>query len=171
MCRRLLIHLQVDKQDSSEAQLRFGEKQAFLRLRQLEGGLRHETAFGRVAFAVPAEQLPGIQARVQEDKLGSIITELVKLDTPGKATVEVVILGDPVTSMLIFLVYFPSKNFFLFFFLKLSQDGHEICFVGEEGFGELSQVDPKGDELLRKAMEEDKSKEWFAKKGLKKEAA
>ncbi len=114
MCRRLLIHLQVDKQDSSEAQLRFGEKQAFLRLRQLEGGLRHETAFGRVAFAVPAEQLPGIQARVQEDKLGSIITELVKLDTPGKATVEVVILGDPVTSMLIILVYFPSKNFFLF---------------------------------------------------------
>ena len=66
---------------------------------------------------------------------------------------------------------FPQKTFFYFFFKKLSQDGHEICFVGEEGFGELSQVDPKGDELLRKAMEEDKSKEWFAKKGLKKEAA
>ena len=28
------------------------------------------------------------------------------------------------------------------------QDGHEICFVGDEAFIELSTVDPKGDELL-----------------------
>jgi len=32
-------------------------------------------------------------------------------------------------------------------------------------------VDPKADELLKKAMEEDKSKEWFAKKGREKQAA
>ncbi len=43
--------------------------------------------------------------------------------------------------------------------------------MGEEGFKELSKVDPEGDELLQKAMKEDKSKEWFAKKGLKKESA
>ena len=30
------------------------------------------------------------------------------------------------------------------------QDGHEICFVGDEAFRELSQVDPKADELLNK---------------------
>ena len=30
----------------------------------------------------------------------------------------------------------------------LFQDGHEICFVGDEAFRELSQVDPKADELL-----------------------
>lgn len=29
------------------------------------------------------------------------------------------------------------------------QDGHEICFVGDEAFKELSQVDPKGGALLQ----------------------
>jgi len=28
------------------------------------------------------------------------------------------------------------------------QDGHEICFVGDEAFRELSQVDPQADKLL-----------------------
>ena len=28
------------------------------------------------------------------------------------------------------------------------QDGHEICFVGDEAFRELSQVDPKADQLI-----------------------
>ena len=28
------------------------------------------------------------------------------------------------------------------------QDGHEICFVGDEAFRELSQPDPEGDKLL-----------------------
>lgn len=41
--------------------------------------------------------------------------------------------------------------------------------MGDEAFRELSQVDPKGDQLLNEAMEKDKSKEWFAKKGLAKE--
>lgn len=30
----------------------------------------------------------------------------------------------------------------------LLQDGHEICFVGDEAFRELSKVDPDGDKLL-----------------------
>ena len=30
------------------------------------------------------------------------------------------------------------------------KDGHEICFVGDEGFRELSQVDPQADNLLNK---------------------
>lgn len=48
-----------------------------------------------------------------------------------------------------------------------TQDGHEICFVGDEGFRELSKVDPTGDRLLTEAMEQDKSDEWFAEKGGK----
>ena len=28
------------------------------------------------------------------------------------------------------------------------QDGHEICFVGDEAFRELSKPDPEGDRLL-----------------------
>lgn len=30
------------------------------------------------------------------------------------------------------------------------QDGHEICFVGDEAFRELSQPDPAADELIDK---------------------
>lgn len=58
-------------------------------------------------------------------------TPYVSLDTPGKATVQVVILADP--------------------------DGHEICFVGEAGFRDLSRVDPDADRLLSEAMDQDKS--------------
>lgn len=65
-----------------------------------------------------------------------ILTPLVSLDTPGKATVQVIILADP--------------------------DGHEICFVGDEAFRELSKVDPEGNKLLDDAISGDKSDEWFA---------
>ncbi len=34
------------------------------------------------------------------------------------------------------------------------QDGHEICFVGDEAFRELSQVDPKADDLLNEVGSE-----------------
>ena len=77
---------------------------------------------------------------MESEALGKIQTPLVSLDTPGKATVQVVILSDP--------------------------DSHEICFVGSEAFEELSWVDPKADELLDGAMAKDKSKEWFQKKGV-----
>ncbi|KAG0427532.1 hypothetical protein HPB47_025409 [Ixodes persulcatus] len=64
-----------------------------------------------------------------------ILTPLTRLDTPGKATVTVVILADP--------------------------DGHEICFVDAESFMFLSAVDPNANQLLSRAIEEDKSDEWF----------
>ncbi|NP_001376664.1 glyoxalase domain-containing protein 4 isoform 12 [Homo sapiens] len=43
------------------------------------------------------------------------------------------------------------------------EDGHEICFVGDEAFRELSKMDPEGSKLLDDAMAADKSDEWFAK--------
>lgn len=73
-----------------------------------------------------------------KSKNQKILTPLVSLDTPGKATVQVVILADP--------------------------DGHEICFVGDEAFRELSKMDPKGSKLLDDAIAADKSDEWFAKR-------
>jgi hypothetical protein len=66
------------------------------------------------------------------------------LDTPGKTTVLVVILQDP--------------------------DGHEICFVGDIGFRDLSRVDSEASRLLAEAMAGDKSDEWETKR-LKREAA
>lgn len=41
-------------------------------------------------------QLPDIEALMKKEKQ-KIINPLISLDTPGKATVEVVILADPVS--------------------------------------------------------------------------
>ncbi|CAN9510888.1 unnamed protein product [Ophioblennius macclurei] len=122
----------------------FTDSQCKLELRDIGGAVDHGTAFGRIAFSCPREQLPDIEASMKKEAQ-KILTPLVSLDTPGKATVEVVILADP--------------------------DGHEICFVGDEAFRQLSAVDPKGNELLDQAMAEDKSDEWFAKHNKQKAAA
>merc|ERR1719500_1549139 len=98
----------------------------------------HATAFGRIAFSIPSNDLPPLEAKIKEASLGTVKTPLVVLPTPGKADVQVIILED--------------------------HDNHEICFVGAEGFDDLSQVDPKGDTLLEEALEADKSKEWYEKK-------
>lgn len=51
-------------------------------------------SFGRVAFACRGEQLQQLEADVRTAGY-SIHTPYVSLDTPGKATVQVVILQDP----------------------------------------------------------------------------
>ncbi|VDK89557.1 unnamed protein product [Onchocerca ochengi] len=91
------------------------------------------TGFGRLAFAVPTKELESIQKKMEETKQ-KILTPLVKLDTPAKATVEVIILADP--------------------------NDHEICFVGDEAFRELSRIDPDADEKLLKAINNDKSEKY-----------
>ena len=103
--------------------------------------VEHAKAQGRLAFSLPGTELAGLQEAVEAAR-EKILTPLISLDTPGKATVQVVILADP--------------------------DGQEICFVGAEGFRDLSQVDPLADKLLEEAIESDKSDEWFAKKGREK---
>nr|CAB3249385.1 glyoxalase domain-containing protein 4-like [Phallusia mammillata] len=136
--------MKVFKQGCKSATLGYCEKQASLTLLGIDGEVEHKKAFGRVAISCPREQLQGIQDAAKAIN-GKILTELVSLDTPGKATVEVVILADP--------------------------DGHEICFVGDEAFKELSQVDPKGEELINEAIAADKSSEWYAKRNRSKPAA
>lgn len=133
--------MKIFSQQDSIAVIGFNDDQAKLELKDIGTTVDHQKAFGRIAIACPREQLQGIQdsAKARQSK---ILTELVSLDTPGKATVEVIILADP--------------------------DGHEICFVGDEAFRQLSQVDPKGDELLNNAMAADKSSEWFAKRNRQK---
>jgi len=138
-----LLGMEVVEQTDTKADLRFGSNQCVLRLVQLSDPVDHATAQGRIAFACPSTELKPIEKDMMESK-HTILTPYVSLDTPGKATVEVVILGDP--------------------------DGHEICFVGDEGFRELSQVDPKAEQLLDEAMLNDKSEEWFAKKQAREQA-
>ena len=54
----------------------------------------HACRYGRVALSCPTDQLGDIQEAAQA-KGYTVLTPRVKLDTPGKATVEVVILADP----------------------------------------------------------------------------
>lgn len=124
-----------------EAVFKYADDQASLRLRQIAMALDRGSAYGRIAFSCPSADLKPVQ-KASEDAKQTVLTPYLSLDTPGKATVQVVILADP--------------------------NGHEICFVGDEGFRELSQVDPKANELIEKSIEEDKSEEWYQKKGIKK---
>lgn len=135
---RLLGLAKFDQdEDRKEVLLRYSKRQAALKLKQLEEKLDHKSAYGRVAFSCPAEELKPLQRAVENAKQ-KVLTPYLSLETPGKATVQVVILADP--------------------------DGHEICFVGDEGFRELSKVDPGADRSLEISIEEDKSDEWFEKK-------
>jgi len=135
----------MDKHDDKKTVLLgFADSQCKLELHDIGETVDHGTAFGRIAFSCPREQMPGLEALIKKENQ-TILTPLVSLDTPGKATVEVVILADP--------------------------DGHEICFVGDEAFRQLSVLDTNGNALLDKAMAEDKSNEWFAKHNRQKAAA
>lgn len=92
--------------------------------------VNHAKAYGRIAFSCPYDQQPLIDEKIRGANQ-EILTPLISLDTPGKATVRVIILADP--------------------------DGHEICFVDDEGFRQLSQVDPEGEKLLDRYISKDKS--------------
>ncbi|VDN50428.1 unnamed protein product [Dracunculus medinensis] len=92
------------------------------------------SGFGRIAFAITTSQLGPLQEKMR-DAGTTIEVPLVRLDTPGKATVEVVIFVDP--------------------------NGHEICFVGEEAFCDLSKIDTNADALLKEAILVDESDHWF----------
>ncbi|NXP95399.1 GLOD4 protein, partial [Passerina amoena] len=141
-----LLGMKIYEKDEEKqrALLGYADDQCKLELRAVGGAVDHGTAFGRVAFSCAKDELPSIEALMKKENQ-KILTPLVSLDTPGKATVQVVILADP--------------------------DGHEVCFVGDEAFRELSQVDPNGDKLLDDAMAADNSDKWFAEHNMKKVSA
>lgn len=87
-----------------------------------------KTAFGRIAFAIAYDEQTKLSEEVAKQN-AKVIHPLTSLDTPGKATVRVIILSDP--------------------------NDLEICFVDEEGFSQLSQVDPASDDDLNKNIARD----------------
>lgn len=123
-----LLTMKLLKEEGKSLLLSYGDKQASLRIREISDPLNRAKAYGRIAFAVPLDEQPKIDEKIKAAS-GTILTPLITLDTPGKATVRVIILADP--------------------------DGHEICFVDEEGFSQLSAVDPEGDKLLDRYIEKD----------------
>lgn len=102
----------VFEQTDTKALLGYDADKCKLELIHLAHPVDHATAFGRIAFSCPRDQLPAIESKIKEAGY-TILTPLVSLDTPGKATVEVVILADPVTSVL-FMLCIPcvaSENY------------------------------------------------------------
>ncbi|XP_046965126.1 glyoxalase domain-containing protein 4 [Vanessa cardui] len=126
-----LLTLKIFEKSNKSVLLGFSEDQAKLEFVDIGGPVNHAKAYGRIAFSCPFDQQPVIDKKIQETK-GKILTPLISLDTPGKATVRVIILADP--------------------------DDHEICFVDDESFRQLSQVDPASDADLDKFIKSDKSR-------------
>lgn len=57
--------------------------------------MEHAKAYGRIAFSCPFKEQPQIDEKIKATN-HKILTPLISLDTPGKATVRVIILADPV---------------------------------------------------------------------------
>ncbi|CAB3402124.1 unnamed protein product [Caenorhabditis bovis] len=114
--------------------LSFGDNQCQWEIVQSDKPINRGTAFGRIAFSCPGNELPKIQEKIKSSGY-KIINELITLSTPGKADVQVVILADP--------------------------DDHEICFVGDEGFRDLSKIDQAADEAIRAEIKKDDSEKWY----------
>ncbi|VDP17845.1 unnamed protein product [Heligmosomoides polygyrus] len=125
----------VEERDGGRTTMSFGEGQV-----ESVMSFKWSRAFSVGWKFANYPKLTELQDKIKAAKL-TILKELVTLDTPGKTSVQVVILADP--------------------------DNHEICFVGDKGFRELSKVDPKADELIRKEIAQDDSASWF-KDGKKK---
>lgn len=101
----------------------------------LDGPIDRKTAFGRIAFAILYDDQTKLSEEVTKQN-AKVIHPLTSLDTPGKATVRVIILSDP--------------------------NDLEICFVDEEGFSQLSQVDPDSNADLDKNIKRDPfQKKWI----------
>uniref|UniRef100_A0A1B6DLV4 VOC domain-containing protein n=1 Tax=Clastoptera arizonana TaxID=38151 RepID=A0A1B6DLV4_9HEMI len=123
-----ILGLKIFSQEKDKAVIACNDSQAKLELKDIGKAIDHATAYGRIAFSVPAAEQPAIDKKIKETN-NKILTPLITLDTPGKASVTVIILADP--------------------------DGHEICFVDDESFRQLSEVDPKAEGLLFKYIQKD----------------
>nr|ADG64926.1 hypothetical protein [Drosophila pseudoobscura] len=123
-----VLRMQPLAENKQSVWLTYDFKQASLQLTQTPDPINRAKAYGRIAFAVPAAtQQPLHEAVVATG--GTVLKSPITLETPGKPAVTVLILADP--------------------------DGHEICFVDEEGFSQLSQEESDGDQRLEKYLAKD----------------
>lgn len=123
-----LLNMKILRQDEKKALLSYNNGKFGIEFNEIAEVIDRKAAYGRIAFAVPFALQPTIDEMIQKNKK-TILTPLVVLDTPGKASVRVIILAD--------------------------DDGHEICFVDDEGFSQLSAYDPKSEADLDKYIKKD----------------
>lgn len=123
-----LLNMKIIRQDDKSALLSYNGGRFGIQFTKINEPIDRAQAFGRIAFGVPHALQPSIDQMIQKNNK-TILTPLVTLDTPGKASVRVIILADP--------------------------DGHEICFVDDEGFSQLSAFDPQSEADLDKFIKKD----------------
>ncbi|KAF7288050.1 glyoxalase domain-containing protein 4-like [Rhynchophorus ferrugineus] len=124
-----ILGLTIFEQSDKSALLGFKRNEAKLELKQI-GLIDRSEAYGRIAFSIPHDEQESLSKLIEEKKQ-TILTPLITLPTPGKADVRVIILADP--------------------------DGHEICFVDDEPFRQLSQPDYESEKVLDIQIKKDKS--------------
>lgn len=123
-----LLNMDIMRKDEKSALLSYTDGRFGIQLTQIGEPIDRAEAFGRVVFAVPYDSQPTIDEMIQKNKQ-TIHTPLATLDTPGKADVRVLIVADP--------------------------NGHEICFVDDEGFSALSAFDPNSNAEINKLIKKD----------------
>jgi len=127
---------------SSTAQsstIKFGNYQIPLVLETTTDRIFKTTASGRIAFSYDKEV--GEIEKKMKSAYAKILNSLITLHTPGKVSVDVVILLDP--------------------------NDHEICVVGNKGYVELSAFDPNSEQLLFSSMAAERRLQCFSTKARK----
>uniref|UniRef100_W5MG55 Glyoxalase domain containing 4 n=1 Tax=Lepisosteus oculatus TaxID=7918 RepID=W5MG55_LEPOC len=137
-----LLGMRVFERNEEKRTVLLGFAESQLELQAIGVPVDHGTAFGRIAFSCPREQQDSSQHSLIEK---SVLLLLPLVESCGLFPIKLITLAD--------------------------QDGHEICFVGDEAFRELSRMDPNGNSLLDAAMAADKSAEWFARHNKQKASA
>lgn len=129
-----LLGLQVFSEDKTNQTVLLGydRNEAMLEFREVKESINHGTGFGRIAYSCPYDQQPIIDQNIKNAK-ATVLVPLKELETPGKATVRVLILADP--------------------------DGHEICIVDDEGFRQLAVYSPTDEKILDRFIKKDESGE------------
>ncbi|XP_056635697.1 glyoxalase domain-containing protein 4 [Diorhabda carinulata] len=123
-----ILGLKIFKRGDKSALIGFKDNEAKLGLQEIGKAIDRGQAFGRIAFSIPYKEQEPLAKKVDEKKC-TVLTPLTVLPTPGKSDVRVLILADP--------------------------DGHEICFVDDEGFRQLSQPDYESEKILNIQMNKD----------------
>ncbi|KOC70598.1 Glyoxalase domain-containing protein 4 [Habropoda laboriosa] len=124
-----ILGLKVFEQSDKKVLLGYSEDQAKVEFEDIGAEIDHAAGYGRVAFSIPHAEQPEIRKKIK-DSGHKILTDLISLPTPGKADVRVIILADP--------------------------DDHEICFVDDEAFRQLSVPDYPSEEVLNMYIAKDK---------------
>lgn len=125
-----ILGLKIFDKTDKTALVGFKENETKLELKEIVGPVDRRQAYGRIAFSIPHKE-QDVLDKLIADKEQTVLTPLITLPTPGKADVRVIILADP--------------------------DGHEICFVDDEPFRELSKPDYESEKVLDMQIRHDKS--------------